>query len=93
MIIMIICPASFFRCQRTKNSLFKNSKIFNFVIDYVQRKEFSLKIFEICVHHIEISFSIRIYQQNIQIHQHIVHLYLINMTLGNKNIINDKCRS
>ncbi|RXG61895.1 hypothetical protein Avbf_07705 [Armadillidium vulgare] len=37
MIIMIICPASFFRCQRTKNSLFKNSKIFNFVIDYVQR--------------------------------------------------------
>ncbi|RXG71177.1 hypothetical protein Avbf_02330, partial [Armadillidium vulgare] len=26
MIIMIICPASFFRCQRTKNSLFKNSK-------------------------------------------------------------------
>ncbi|RXG59683.1 hypothetical protein Avbf_18666 [Armadillidium vulgare] len=37
MIIMIICPASFFRCQRTKNSLFNNSKIFNFVIDYVQR--------------------------------------------------------
>ncbi|RXG51265.1 hypothetical protein Avbf_18714 [Armadillidium vulgare] len=29
---MIICPASFFRCQRTKNSLFNNSKNFNFVI-------------------------------------------------------------
>ncbi|RXG59848.1 hypothetical protein Avbf_18058 [Armadillidium vulgare] len=28
---MIICPASFFRCQRTKNSLFKIQKI-NFVI-------------------------------------------------------------